>query len=592
MQSITLPTCSIIRKVNNDILADVLYYSSSFHGETILRIVSQLLNKAYAEFCSQNQGFAGKVCIVGHSLGGVIMYDLLANQGEKKVQAGSPGGRRTTHFEIDYPKLDFVPDHLFALGSPIGAVLVIRGQSFAEYRVAEKTRFHNIFHLFDPLAYRIEPLVDPRYVHVPPVILQRPNSNSAFQLSYNRAVAHLASFLPNLPSVKSPNLPSIPQLPSFPSLASVSMPTMSLPAMNLPAGFVPSLEALETARDALNRQLAAMFDSISSGFPLPWPLLGGDNGDGDPAQDNEEEDEAAGAEMPRKRRRVSEDSDAPHLRRTTDERLIAGVRGRKGRAGREETAGEVDEPRGVEIPRPVRIPTSRIAKLRADDASPSTSSPSPPAAPFPPPALLPTLASMTDTMNQMAELVRRSFVDPIRTMALAWDIAPESDSDDDAEDEDAGDNNSDEPHPHAHPHAHHPNTHTLHTQSQPSTLAAIVDVEKSLAAEYMGPDASEAVDSLAGRAFAAAAAAAAASSPPPSAPSPASSPSSPAAPADIIKQRIDFFMQAPTIDNVMHQYLIGLKAHFSYWGNKDMMHKIVKDILSDTAQEQSAHVET
>jgi hypothetical protein len=50
IKKITLPTCSVLRMVNNDVLSDVLYYFTTFHGQSIIDIVVSQLNQAFAGF--------------------------------------------------------------------------------------------------------------------------------------------------------------------------------------------------------------------------------------------------------------------------------------------------------------------------------------------------------------------------------------------------------------------------------------------------------------------------------------------------------------------------------------------------------------
>jgi hypothetical protein len=93
-------------------------------------------------------GFKGSVGILGHSLGGVIAYDLLRHQHHEA---------HATVSAYQYPKLSFSPHHFFAIGfnlfisvlisrSPIAAVMVMRGQCFEDYRLPDSLFFHNIFH--------------------------------------------------------------------------------------------------------------------------------------------------------------------------------------------------------------------------------------------------------------------------------------------------------------------------------------------------------------------------------------------------------------------------------------------------------------
>ncbi|KAH6568345.1 hypothetical protein BASA60_008648 [Batrachochytrium salamandrivorans] len=337
MKTITLPTCSILRQINNNILADVLFYFTSFHGQTLVNIVAQVLNEAYTNFMIKYPGFNGKVALVCHSLGGIICYDLLAHQfgsavshRKQKQRAegdntknkdvsnpiesttstskskqsshnsdssqpsrgiphndshghlpGEPGVHQETHFKIVYPKLKFTPSFLFTLGSPLPAVLVMRGQLLSNYRLSERIKYFNIFHLYDPLAYRMEPLLDSRYIEISPVLLERPSSNRAFRLSYYQEL--ISAYLPDLSAMSSgvrvpsladlPSMPTIPSMPyinlaenlpslTLPSFSGIMLPNMTIPTINFPFPVLPSIPTLSRARD----QLSVMYDSMLSNW--------------------------------------------------------------------------------------------------------------------------------------------------------------------------------------------------------------------------------------------------------------------------------------------------------------------------------------
>lgn len=68
-------------------------------------------------------------------------------------------GTGQTH--VDYPQLHFKPGHLFTIGSPIGLFLTVRGVEDLgpEFTLPTCGNVFNIFHPFDPVAYRIEPLI-------------------------------------------------------------------------------------------------------------------------------------------------------------------------------------------------------------------------------------------------------------------------------------------------------------------------------------------------------------------------------------------------------------------------------------------------
>ncbi|KAI9339048.1 hypothetical protein BDR26DRAFT_803346, partial [Obelidium mucronatum] len=211
MHLVTLPTTPVFRQINNDMLADVLYFFSSFHGAKIMEIVAGVINSEYSKFKIENPEFDGPICILAHSLGGIITYDLLANQDvavESPINRemkdatlnGNSNGSCRTHFEIAYPKLDFKPHMLVTLGSQVAAVMIMRGQSPEEYKLPPGILYRNVFHLYDPLAYRIEPLIDARYAEISPVLIQRPSSlTKGFNLAYYRSLSKLfSSYLPSI----------------------------------------------------------------------------------------------------------------------------------------------------------------------------------------------------------------------------------------------------------------------------------------------------------------------------------------------------------------------------------------------------------
>ncbi|KAF3340766.1 Phospholipase SGR2 [Carex littledalei] len=85
---------------------------------------------------------------------------------------------------IRYTKLDFKVDTFYAVGSPLGVFLALRnvrigiGQGhdyWQDEKIQEEMpscrQMFNIFHPFDPVAYRIEPLVCEEYTNIRPVII-------------------------------------------------------------------------------------------------------------------------------------------------------------------------------------------------------------------------------------------------------------------------------------------------------------------------------------------------------------------------------------------------------------------------------------
>ncbi|CAK9299242.1 unnamed protein product [Gordionus sp. m RMFG-2023] len=73
---------------------------------------------------------------------------------------------------VTYDRLAFEPVCFFAMGSPIGLFLTIRGIELIgeKYSLPTCPHFYNIFHPYDPVAFRIEPLILP-FPKLKPVLI-------------------------------------------------------------------------------------------------------------------------------------------------------------------------------------------------------------------------------------------------------------------------------------------------------------------------------------------------------------------------------------------------------------------------------------
>lgn len=74
---------------------------------------------------------------------------------------------------IRYPQLNFHPRAFFALGSPIGMFVTVRGIDMLgeDFLLPTCPAFFNIFHPFDPVAYRIETLINPEARKYRPMLI-------------------------------------------------------------------------------------------------------------------------------------------------------------------------------------------------------------------------------------------------------------------------------------------------------------------------------------------------------------------------------------------------------------------------------------
>lgn len=56
---------------------DILYYTSPLYGAEVRTGLQKELNRLYFMFASRHPGWQGKVSILAHSLGCVIVYDIV-----------------------------------------------------------------------------------------------------------------------------------------------------------------------------------------------------------------------------------------------------------------------------------------------------------------------------------------------------------------------------------------------------------------------------------------------------------------------------------------------------------------------------------
>lgn len=165
LESITLESIPRLRDFTNDTLLDILFYTSPVYCQTIISTVALELNRVYELFKKRNPNFSGDVYLGGHSLGSLILFDILCHQHPEaemtneggtveiflikrviicnclgtdvvpplKITKPHPAERRmsrrisymmstigTGQPQLNYPHLDFNPKTFFALGSPIG----------------------------------------------------------------------------------------------------------------------------------------------------------------------------------------------------------------------------------------------------------------------------------------------------------------------------------------------------------------------------------------------------------------------------------------------------------------------------------------
>lgn len=80
IRRLTLPSISRLRQFTNETLLDILFYSSPVYCQTIAETVGSEINSLYQLFMTRNPSFQGRISLAGHSLGSLILFDLLCHQ--------------------------------------------------------------------------------------------------------------------------------------------------------------------------------------------------------------------------------------------------------------------------------------------------------------------------------------------------------------------------------------------------------------------------------------------------------------------------------------------------------------------------------
>ncbi|RHY05492.1 hypothetical protein DYB36_006692 [Aphanomyces astaci] len=165
-----------LRDVNKRLIMDVLYYSAPKYGQMIVDTVTKQMNDKYTAFMAANPGWQGFVSVFAHSLGTLVAYDILTHEAG---EVGSNG--------VVFPGLAFPVENLFCAGSPVPIFALSRGQLDIQDSVCtgglrrpKVNHYFNLFHPADPIAYRVEPLVDVGMSDYPAIKLQKVQSHQSY----------------------------------------------------------------------------------------------------------------------------------------------------------------------------------------------------------------------------------------------------------------------------------------------------------------------------------------------------------------------------------------------------------------------------
>ncbi|ODV78929.1 DDHD-domain-containing protein [Suhomyces tanzawaensis NRRL Y-17324] len=175
LAQLTVDGIKPLRNLVGDVVLDILLYYEPKYINQVFEVVTDELNRVYRLYKEQNPDFNGKVHIMGHSLGSAISFDILANQ------TGTKDGQEKVK-----NLLDFDVENLFCVGSPVGVFKLLEQTGIQAYgkeivshdnspemdgekdgtgqiSAPKCKNIYNIFHPCDPIGYRIEPLIAPKF---------------------------------------------------------------------------------------------------------------------------------------------------------------------------------------------------------------------------------------------------------------------------------------------------------------------------------------------------------------------------------------------------------------------------------------------
>ncbi|ODQ67879.1 DDHD-domain-containing protein [Nadsonia fulvescens var. elongata DSM 6958] len=176
LEDITIRTIRSIRNLGGDLILDVLLYYQPHYQKQIIESTVSECNRVYRKFLERNPNFKGKVSFIGHSLGSVIGFDILCNEGQSS-KLGPSASHRLLEFDVD---------SFFQVGSPVGLFQLLKGNRVGprdlNSNVIDATmtnsvaspllrQLYNIYHPCDPIAYRLEPLISRASIDIPPKLV-------------------------------------------------------------------------------------------------------------------------------------------------------------------------------------------------------------------------------------------------------------------------------------------------------------------------------------------------------------------------------------------------------------------------------------
>ncbi|CAL9136027.1 unnamed protein product [Musa acuminata var. zebrina] len=156
------------------------------------------LPKTYFKHYSENDGTSG-------TYHGKDKVAESINQSSENSSPGKDDKRKSYTPYVKYTKLNFMVDTFFAVGSPLGVFLALRnfrigvgrGQGYwQDEKITEEIpscrQMFNIFHPFDPVAYRVEPLICKEFIEKRPIIIPYHRGGKRLHIGFQEFTEEIA----------------------------------------------------------------------------------------------------------------------------------------------------------------------------------------------------------------------------------------------------------------------------------------------------------------------------------------------------------------------------------------------------------------
>nr|XP_018897117.1 PREDICTED: phospholipase DDHD1-like [Bemisia tabaci] len=173
VEAITPSNVLNLRQLLNASAMDIMYYTSPLYSAEIQQGLTKELNRLYSMFVERNPNSDVKVSVVAHSLGCVIVYDIITGWMPRLYQEDFLSKEALL---TGKSRLKFQLENFFCLGSPLAVFLALRlpqghhGSHLFPPSLCH--RLYNVFHPSDPVAYRLEPLVLRDFCKIEPYQIQ------------------------------------------------------------------------------------------------------------------------------------------------------------------------------------------------------------------------------------------------------------------------------------------------------------------------------------------------------------------------------------------------------------------------------------